>query len=335
MAPDLATRYLGLELRSPLVASASPLTGDVDSLRELEGAGCAAVVLPSLFEEQITHEALEVDRILSTGADSSGEAATFFPELATYDVGPDRYLRFVEEAKAAVGIPVIGSLNGVSLGGWVKHARLIEDAGADAVELNVYFMAPARARGGADVEGRYLDLVAAVRAEVSIPLAVKVGPFFSSFLNLAHRLDDAGADGLVLFNRFYQPDLDLDTLEVTPRLILSTSAQLRLPLRWIGLLHGGVGASLAASGGVHEATDVVKVLLAGADVAMTTSGLLIRGTGHVAALEAGLRDWMADHGYESVTQMRGSVSAHAVPDPTAFERANYLQMLRSYSTPTG
>jgi dihydroorotate dehydrogenase (fumarate) len=329
---DLATEYLGLRLRTPLVASSSPLTGSLDDLRRLEDAGAAAVVLPSLFEEQIEHEALEVDRMLATGAESFGEALSYFPELDDYNTGPDHYLELVREAKAALGIPVIGSLNGASPGGWVDHARLIQEAGADALELNLYLVAADPDTTAASLEARYLELVRAVKESLSIPLAVKIGPYFTALAHTARELVGAGADGLVLFNRFYQPDLDLETLDVLPRLVLSTSEEARVSLRWIALLHGWIRASLAATTGIHTHEDALKALLAGADVTMMASALLESGPGRLAVVERGMVDWMAEREYESVRQLRGSVSQRAAEDPTAFERVNYMKTLTAYSS---
>ncbi len=324
---DLRSRYLGLHLRSPLVASASPLTGSLDGLRRLEAAGAGAVVLPSLFEEQLTLEAREVGRLLEAGADSLSAALA----LDQYNAGPYGYLALVEKAKATLEIPVIASLNGVTRGAWVEHATLLEDAGADAVELNVYYVSSSPGLSGADVEQRYLDLVRAVRQAIGIPLAVKLSPYFSSLANLARQLVEVGANALVLFNRFYQPDLDLDSLEVTPRLVLSSSEELRLPLRWVAILHGHLGtASLAASTGVHTAEDAVKVLAAGADVAMMTSALLRHGPEHLTVVEAGLRDWLEGRGMQSVDLVRGLRSQRSIGDPAAWERANYVTMLASY-----
>jgi dihydroorotate dehydrogenase (fumarate) len=320
---DLRTRYLGLELRSPLLASSSPLTGSLDGLRKLEAAGAGAVVLPSLFEEELTGK-----------ADQPGDpgAAGRRPGQAGYGAGPAAYLSLVEQAKAELSIPVIASLNGVTRGGWVRYAARLEAAGADALELNVYYVSTSPGLSGTDVERRYLDLVQAVRRAVRIPLAVKLSPYFSALANLARRLVEAGADGLVLFNRFYQPDLDAETLDVVPSLELSSSTELRLPLRWVAILHGHLGrASLAASTGVHTAEDVVKALLAGADVAMMTSALLRDGPEHLAHVEAGLRDWLTAHGYHSPDQLRGRASQRGVRDPQAFERANYLKTLASHT----
>jgi len=324
---ELRSRYLGLELRTPLVASASPLTGSLDGLRRLEAAGAGAVVLPSLFEEQLTLEAREVGRLLEAGAESLSAAVA----LDDYNAGPYGYLALVEKAKATLQIPVIASLNGVTRGAWVEHATLLEKAGADALELNIYFVSSSPGLGGSDVELRYLDLVRAVRQAIGVPLAVKLSPYFSSVANLARQLVEAGANGLVLFNRFYQPDLDLDTLEVTPRLVLSSSEELRLPLRWIAILHGHMGrASLAASTGVHTAEDAVKVLAAGADVAMMTSALLRHGPEHLTVVEAGLQDWLEGRGMPSVDFLRGLRSQRSVPDPAAWERANYITMLATH-----
>jgi len=332
VTPDLRTRYLGLELRSPLVASASPLTGELDGLRRLEDAGVAAAVLPSLFEEQLTHDQVELDRLLETTSEHVGEALSYFPELEDYNTGPWSYLQRVEQAKRAVGIPVIASLNGITPGGWVRQAKRMQDAGADALELNLYSVAADPRFGAAELEARDLELVAAVRAAVTIPLAVKLSPYFTALANMAVRIVEAGADGLVLFNRFYQPDLDLDTLDVVPRLVLSTSEELRLPLRWIAILRGQVRASLAATTGVHTGLDAAKVLLAGADVAMMASALLRHGPGHVRTVERELTELLAERDYDSVAQLRGSMSRSSMPDPEGFERANYMRTLMSWSS---
>jgi len=330
MTPDLTARYLGLELRSPLVASASPLTARLDHVRRLEAAGAGAIVLPSLFEEQITRDALDLDMTLESGAESFPEALSYFPEATEYVTVPDQYLDHLQAAKGASGVPVIASLNGSSRGGWVQWAHRLQEAGADALELNVYTVAADPGMSGRTVEDRVVELVESVREAVRIPLAVKLGPFYSSMPEMARRVVEAGADGLVLFNRFYQPDFDLETLEVVPRLVLSSSDELRLPLRWIAILHGQVECSLAATTGVHTAEDAVKVILAGANVAMLTSALLLHGPEHLATVETDLVRWMSEHEYESVEQLRGSMSQRAVPDPEAFERANYLRMLTSY-----
>jgi len=329
---DLRTDYLGLALRSPLVASPSPLTGELDGLRRLEAAGVGAVVLPSLFEEQLTHDQLELDRLLETTSEHYGEATSYFPDLEDYNTGPWTYLDHIGQAKAALGVPVIASLNGITPGGWVGHAKRMRDAGADAIELNLYTVATDPRVGAAELEARYLDLITDLRAAVSIPLAVKLSPFFTALANFAVRVEAAGADGLVLFNRFYQPDLDLDNRSVTPRLVLSTSEELRLPLRWIAILFGRVGVSLAATSGVHTGLDAAKVLLAGANVAMMTSALLRHGPEHLQTVEAELRAVMAERDYDSVAQLRGSMSHDAMPDPAGFERANYMRTLMSWAS---
>jgi dihydroorotate dehydrogenase (fumarate) len=313
---DLRTRYLGMELRSPLVASSSPLTGSLDGLRRLEAAGAGAVVLPSLFEEELATQGPPA------GAGAGGQAG--------YGAGPGAYLSLVSAARAALGIPVVASLNGVSRGGWASYASRLEEAGASALELNIYYVSSRPGLSGSDVEWHYLDVVRAVRQAIAIPLAVKLSPYFSSLTNLAGQLVEAGANGLVLFNRFYQPDLDIETMQVLPALELSTSTELRLPLRWIAILHRRHRVSLAASTGVHTASDVLKVLLAGADVAMMTSALLANGPDHLRPLEVQVRDWMDGHGVETLDQLRGRLSQRSVPDPAAFERANYIKTLASH-----
>jgi dihydroorotate dehydrogenase (fumarate) len=328
----LSTRYLGLALRSPIVASAGPLTGNLESLLRLEEAGVGAVVLPSLFEEQITHDALDLHALLELTAGSFPEALSYFPDPDEYVTGPRAQLEFIEAAKDTLSIPVIASLNGSSDGGWIQYGRSMQEAGADAIELNIYFLATDPDTTSAEVEARYLELVSSVRQAVSVPLAVKIGPFFSATANMARRLVEAGADGLVLFNRFYQPDFDIEALEVVPRLVLSSSQELRLPLRWIAILRGRIQASLAATTGVHTGEDVAKLLLAGADVAMMTSALLQHGPGHVADVEHELEAWMARHDYGAVEELRGSMSQASVPNPEAFERANYTHMLTRYTS---
>jgi len=328
---DLTTRYLGLSLRSPIVASSSPVTGDPDGWRALDDAGVGAVVLPSLFEEQIEQEAVEVDRMLATGAEAFGEAAGYFPELDSYNTGPDHYLARVAEAKAILSVPVIASLNATSSGGWVRYGRLLAEAGADAVELNVNLVATDPALTGTEVEAALVTMVTDVLDAVDVPVAVKLGPFWSSLGHLAARLDEAGVAGLVLFNRPFAPDIDLGALSVVPHLTLSEPDDLFLSLRWIGLLEG-ITADLAASSGIHDAPAVAKALLAGADVAMMASALLRHGPGHVATVLADLRTWMAEREYTSVDQLRGSVSARGVADPAAYVRANYLDTLTSYSS---
>ena len=329
---DLSTTYLGLSLRSPLVASSSPLTGRIDSLRALEQAGIAAVVLPSLFEEQVDHEDLQTDRLAELGSFSNPEATSYFPDLEEYESVADRYVRKVEEAKNALSIPVVASLNGVSPGGWVRYARLLELAGADALELNIYGVAADIDITGRQVEDDQIELLALVKASLSIPLAVKIGPSYSALGHQAARFVDAGADGLVLFNRFYQPDIDPWTREVEPKLVLSSSDELRLPLRWTAILSGRIEASIAVTTGVHTGADAARCLLAGADVAMMTSALLENGPEHVATVENELVGWATESGFESVSQLRGSVSQRNVADPSAFERANYMSALIGFTS---
>jgi dihydroorotate dehydrogenase (fumarate) len=332
MSVDLRTKYLGLQLRNPIVASASPLTGTLESLKRLEDAGAAAVVLPSLFEEQIEHEEMATHQLMMYGAELSPEAQGFFPEMESFGTGPDKYIQLIEQAKGALSIPVIPSLNGHTPGGWTHMASLFEEAGADAIELNIYYLAADLADTSVMVEQRYVDLVRSVRTQVSIPVAVKVSPYFSAMANMASRLAGAGASGLVLFNRFLQPDIMLDELEVAPHLVLSTSDELRLALRWIAILKGRVKASLAATGGAHTSEDVLKLLLAGADCVMLASSLLKKGPQHVAGLLQGVEKWMAEREYKSVEQLKGSLSQAACPHPDAFERANYMKALRSYTS---
>ena len=332
MSVDLRTRYLGLQLAHPIVASASPLTGSVQSLERLQDAGIAAVVLPSLFEEQIDHDEMTAYKLMLYGAELSPEAQGFFPEVAHYVPGPEKYVRLVADAKKALDIPVIASMNGCTTGGWTTIARKLEDAGADAIELNVYFLAASVDDTGGDVERRYIELVESVARQVRVPVAVKVAPYFSAMASMAKRLSDAGASGLVLFNRFLQPDILLDELEVAPHLVLSTSDELKLALRWIAILRGRVQASLAATGGVHTPADVLKCVLAGADCVMLASSLLARGPQHVGTLVRGVHAWMAERDYASVDEMKGSLSQQACPDPDAFERANYMKALTSYTS---
>ncbi|MBI4535626.1 MAG: dihydroorotate dehydrogenase-like protein [Ignavibacteriae bacterium] len=327
---DLSTTYLGLKLKNPIVPSASPLSRTVDSMKRLEDAGAAAVVMYSLFEEQVAHEATELSHYLSYGTESYAEAVTYFPESEVYNLGPEEYVELIHSAKQSLGIPVIGSLNGISPGGWINYAKRIEDAGADALELNVYYIPTDPKLSGHDVEDRYLEVLHAVKRTLTIPVAMKLSPFFSSFANMAHRLDSAGADGLVMFNRFYQPDFDLDDLEVIPNVILSTPHAMRLPLRWIAILYGKVKASLAATSGIHTAEDVIKMLMAGADVTMMCSALLKHGPRYITTVLTEIRQWMLEHEYLSVKQMKGSMSQRAVADPAAFERANYMKALNQY-----
>jgi dihydroorotate dehydrogenase (fumarate) len=335
MTVDLRTRYLGLELRSPLVASAAPHNGEPVTAGLLERAGVGAIVLPSLFEEEILAEEIELNRALEQGTEAFAEALDYFPAVESFVGAADRYLASLERVKAQAGIPIIASLNADSAGGWVQYARRIEAAGADALELNLYHMAADPRRTSAESDALDLELIAAVRAAVTIPLAVKLSPFYSALAHFAAAAVAAGANGLVLFNRFYGPDLDLDSLEVVPRLDLSQAWELRLPVRWIGILRPqlGTGVSLAATSGVQTGTDAIKALMVGADVVMMTSALLRHGPAHVATVEAELRTWLTDHEYESVEQLRGSASQATVENPSAFERANYMQTLRSWVAP--
>ncbi|HTU01075.1 MAG TPA: dihydroorotate dehydrogenase-like protein [Candidatus Sulfotelmatobacter sp.] len=329
---DLTTKYLGLALKNPLVISASPLCEELDNLRRMEDAGAAAIVLHSLFEEQLRQESEALDRFLVQGTESFAESLSYFPDMQAYNLGPEGYLEHIRKAKAAVGIPVIASLNGISTGGWIGYAKKMEQAGADALELNVYYIPTDPAMTAAQVDQMYLDLVRDVRASVKIPVAVKLGPYFSAFANTAKRLSEAGANGLVLFNRFYQPDFDLEALEVTPNLALSRSEELRLRLCWVAILADRISADLAVTGGVHTAEDVVKCMMAGAKIAMMTSALLQHGIGHVAAVRANLIEWLEKHEYSSIRQMQGSMSQRKVAQPAAFVRANYMKVLRSYNS---
>jgi len=328
---DLSTKYLGLKLKNPLVIAACPLTQSLDHLRRLEDAGAAAVVLSSLFEEQIEREEVEFTRAQEFGTDSFAEALTYFPKQEEFRFGPENYLEMIGKAKKAVGIPIMGSLNGVSRGGWIRYAKLIQEAGADALELNVYFIAADTEMTGPEVESQYLDLVSEVKRSVSIPLAVKIGPYFSSPGSMAKRLVEAGADGLVLFNRFLQPDIDLEDLIATPRLVLSTPNELLLPLRWVAILHGRLSASLAVTSGIHDAQGMLKALLAGADVGMVASVLYKQGIGQVGRILMAMSEWMDEKEYESVEQLKGSMSQENCPDPAAFARGNYMKTLASFT----
>jgi dihydroorotate dehydrogenase (fumarate) len=332
MTLDLRTKYLGLSLAHPVVPSASPLTGDVEHLLRLAEAGASAVVLPSLFEEQVEHEAMAIYHGNEWASGSFAEAAGgYFPEMNAYNTGPDSYLELIRAAKAELSIPVIASLNGTTRGGWTLYARVLADAGIDALELNIYLVAADPTISSNEIESRYLGLVESVRRVVDVPLAVKVGPFFSSMAHMAQRLVSAGADGLVLFNRFYQPDIDLDRLEVVPNLVLSTPAELRLVLRWIAILHGRIECSLAATTGVDGPEEAAKLILAGADVIMMASALLRHGPERLRETVDGLRSWLVDREYESLEQAKGSLSQKSVPDPASYERANYMRTLVSYS----
>lgn len=327
---NLTTNYLGMTLKNPIVASSSPLSHTVDSIRRLEDAGAAAVVMYSLFEEQIGFDSYYIDYHLTQGIDSYAESISYFPDMQSYNVGPDEYMNLIRRAKEAVNIPIIGSLNGASVGGWTDYATLIEEAGADALELNVYYLPANPDVTGFEVETLYLDILSAVRQVVNIPVAVKLSPFFSSIANMANRLADHGADGLVLFNRFYQPDFDLENLEVAPRLVLSNSNELRLPLRWVAILYGRLSVDFAITSGIHTSQDVIKGLMAGANVTMMASELLQNGVRRIGQVLNELVTWLNAHEYESVTQMIGAMSQKHCPEPAAFERANYMKMLQSY-----
>ena len=333
---DLSTTYMGMKLKNPIVHSASPLTEDVDNIRRLEDAGTSAIVMHSIFEEQITMEGRQLDHYLEYGTESFGEALSYFPVLESYKNGPEEYLEMVAAAKKAVGVPIIGSLNGVSTGGWIDYARKIEEAGADALELNVYYIPTEPKLTGAEVEQMYIEVVSDVKKSVSIPVSVKIGPFFSALANVAQRLADAGADALVLFNRFYQPDIDLENLQVVPHLVLSNSNELRLPLRWVAILYGRIPVDFGITTGIHTHEDVLKGLMAGANVTMITSEILKKGTGRIGDLLRDLISWMDEHEYESVKQLLGSMSQKNCAEPAAFERANYMKVLQSWrSDPTG
>jgi dihydroorotate dehydrogenase (fumarate) len=330
---DMQTTYMGLDLKNPVVVSASPLSAKVENIERMAAAGAAAVVMFSLFEEQIQHERAAFEYFTSYSAENYAESLGYFPQVEDYAVGPEEYLDLLRRASEAVDIPIIGSLNGITSRGWVDYAIQMEQAGARGIELNVYYIPADLEESGREVEARYLEIVQAVKGAVSVPVAMKLSPFFSSIGNMARRLDEAGADALVLFNRFYQPDFDLEGLEVARTLELSTPSEIRLPLLWIAILYGRIQASLAATTGVHSATEVVKYLMAGADAVMTTSALLKNGIDHLTPLVDGLRDWMDRKGYVSVQQMKGAMSQRSVGDPTAFERANYIKILESYKSP--
>lgn len=331
MSVDLSTTYCGLKLKNPLVASASPLTGKLETLQQLEEAGASAAVWPSLFEEQIEHEAMEVARLYDQATDSFAESLSFLPALDDYRIGPGLYLEQMEEAKKKLSIPLIGSLNGASKGGWVRYAKMIQDAGADALELNIYFIPTDPEMSGADVEDQYLELVASVKESLSIPLAVKMGPYFSGLPRFATQLVNAGVEGLVLFNRFLEPDVDLEALEFRPTLQLSTRNELRLPLRWIAILRDQVDASLAATSGVHFTEDVIKALLVGADAVMMASVLLQRGPSYLKQMLQEMQSWLEEKEYESVEQLKGSMSRIHCSDPSELERSNYMKALISYT----
>ena len=329
---DLSTTYLGLKLRSPLVASASPLSESIDNIKRMQDAGASAVVLYSLFEEQIRREREALYYYLTHGTESYAEALTYFPEPVTYHAKPEEYLEHIRKAKAAVDIPVIASLNGSTIGGWTQYATKMQEAGADALELNIYYIPTNVEMTAVEVEQTYINILSAVKSVVSIPVAVKLSPFFSNMANMAKQLDQAGADALVLFNRFYQPDIDLEELEIRPNVILSSPQALRLPLRWIALLYGRISANLAATSGIHTAEDVLKVMMVGANVAMMTSALLKNGIDHLSVVERGVADWMERREYVSIEQMRGSMSQINSDDPSAFERAQYMRSLTTYTS---
>ncbi len=333
---DLTTSYLGLDLKNPLIAAASPLSQKVETVRQLERAGIAAVVMYSLFEEQIIYDSLRLDRDLSQGTDSFAEALTFFPDLAAYNdlnqysIGPEDYVENLRKLKSAVDIPIIGSLNGMTNGGWIEYAKKIEDAGADALELNIYNLSTDPEVSSQEIENEYLDLVRSIRASIEIPIAIKLSPFFTNLPNFARNLVEAGVNGLVLFNRFYQPDLDLEELEVVPSLVLSNSQELRLPLRWIAILYGRISADFALTTGIHTAEDLLKATMAGASASMSASTFLKYGIAHGTEILDGVISWMEEHEYESIAQMKGSMSQQAVAEPAAFERANYIKVLSSF-----
>ena len=327
---DLTTKYLGLKLRSPLVVSASPLSEDVENIRRMEDAGASAVVLHSLFEEQLRQDRLEMNRNTIYGTESFAEALTYFPEAEEYRLGPEEYLGHIAEAKKRVKIPIIASLNGSSTGGWTQYAHQIEQAGADALELNIYYIPTDVNLTGTEVELTYLQILKEVKATIKIPVAVKLSPFFSSFMNMAKKLDDAGADGLVLFNRFYQPDIELESLEVKPNILLSTPMAMRLPLRWVALLYGKLKASLGATSGIHRAGDALKMLLAGADVTMLCSTIMRHGIPQIALIEHEMINWLEEHDYESVSQLKGSLSQKNCAAPSEFERAQYMKAISSF-----
>ena len=331
---DLSTKYMGLNLRTPLVVSASPLSENLDNIRKMEDAGASGVVIYSLFEEQITSDRLELHHHLTYGTDSYAEALTYFPEPSEFHLGPEGYLNHIRKAKEAVKMPVIASLNGTSAGGWTNYAKEMQQAGADALELNIYYIPTDVDLTGAQVEQTYLDILSMVRDVVTIPVAIKLSPFFSSLANVARRLDEGGADGLVFFNRFYQPDINLEHLEVRPNIILSTPQALRLPMRWIAILHGRIKASLAATSGIHTAQDVLKIMMVGADAAMLCSVLYRHGIDHIKNMEREIETWMSEHEYNSIRQMQGSMSQENFSDPSEFERAQYVKALHSFKPAT-
>jgi dihydroorotate dehydrogenase (fumarate) len=327
---NLSTTYLGFKLRTPLVPSASPLSEKLENIKRMEDAGASAIVFHSLFEEQVRRDHHDLQFYLDQGTESYAESLTYFPAHPEFKVGPEAYLDHIAQAKAAVHIPIIGSLNGTTFGGWMKYARQIEEAGADALELNIYNVPGDAERTAEDIENEYLTIIASIKAQLNIPVAVKLSPFFTNFAHFAGRVDRHGVNALVLFNRFYQPDIELETLEISPNVLLSTPMAMRLPMRWIAMLHGRIGANLAATSGIHRATDALKMLMAGADVTMLCSVLLRRGIEHIKVLEREMCEWMEEHSYESVEQLKGSMSQKNCPDPSAFERAQYMRALATY-----
>jgi dihydroorotate dehydrogenase (fumarate) len=327
---DLSTTYLGLHLKNPVVPSASPLSKELDSIKQMEDAGASAIVMYSLFEEQINLEAQELDHFLTMGTESFAEALSYFPSVGDYNLGPDEYLEHIHKAKKYTDIPIIGSLNGVSTGGWMDYAKKIEDAGADAIELNIYYIPTDPYLTGSDIENMYIDDLKTVKKSIQIPVSIKLSPFFSNISFMIRKLDETGADGFVLFNRFYQPDLNLEKLDVEPKVKLSNSEDILLPLRWIGILYGKVNANLAATSGIHTAEDAIKLIMAGADVTMLCSALLKNGINHIHSVIENMINWIETHEYESVKQMKGSMSQQSVAEPSAFERANYMKALNEY-----
>ncbi|MBF1990853.1 dihydroorotate dehydrogenase-like protein [Fischerella thermalis] len=327
---DITTTYMGLNLRSPLVASASPLSENIDNIKQMEDAGAGAVVMHSLFEEQLRLERYELHHHLTQGTESYPESLTYFPEPAPFRVGPEEYLEHIRKIKESVSIPIFASLNGSSMGGWTSYAKQIQQAGADALELNIYYVPTDLDLTAQQIEQTYIDILKAVKTAVTIPVAVKLSPYFTNMGNMAKLLDEAGADAFVLFNRFYQPDINLKTLEVEPNVLLSTAQAMRLPLRWIAILYGRINASLAATSGIHKGEDVVKMLMAGANITMLCSVLLQHGIAHIRIIEQQLREWMKEHEYESVQLMQGSMSQKHCPNPSEFERAQYMRAIQSY-----
>jgi dihydroorotate dehydrogenase (fumarate) len=330
---DLTTTYLGLKLRTPLLPAASPLSEEISTIKQMEDAGAPGVVLYSLFEEQLRQDSAELDHHLEHGTFSFAEALTYFPEPKDFRLGPEEYLKHISAAKEAVDMPVIASLNGSSAGGWTDYAKAIQQAGADALELNIYYIPTDMNLTAAQIEQTYLDILKAVKSSVTIPVAVKLSPFFTNFANVAKRFDEAGANGLVLFNRFYQPDIDLESLEVKPNILLSTPMAMRVPLRWVAILFGKVKASLAATSGIHRASDVLKMLMAGADVTMLCSTLIRHGVRQIGVIERDLVAWMEEHEYTSVAQLKGSLSQKNCPEPSAFERAQYMKAISQFPVP--